>query len=71
VKQIVDAAEKAVGKPSARVEAPRRQGDPPTLIADTSAIRATLGWTPERDIERILADAWAWHSSHPNGYGDR
>jgi UDP-glucose 4-epimerase len=71
VKQIVDAAEQAVGRPINRVEAPRRKGDPPTLIADTTAIRDRLGWAPAHDITRILADAWAWHSSHPNGYGDR
>ncbi len=71
VQQIVDAAEKAVGKPIQRVEAERRKGDPPTLIADTTAIRERLGWRPKRDIEKILADAWAWHSTHPNGYGDR
>lgn len=71
VKQIIDAAEQAVGTPIARIEAPRRHGDPPTLIADTTAIRSVLGWKPARGIAQILADAWAWHSSHPSGYGDR
>ena len=32
--------------------------------------RRELGWTPRRGLEDILADAWAWHSSHPHGYQD-
>ncbi len=27
-----------------------------------------LGWTPKRGLEEIIADAWTWHSGHPNGY---
>ncbi|MCY7010923.1 UDP-glucose 4-epimerase, partial [Streptococcus vestibularis] len=23
------------------------------------------------NIEKIIASAWAWHSSHPKGYDDR
>jgi len=27
-----------------------------------------LGWTPTRPLEEIIRSAWAWHSSHPDGY---
>ena len=28
------------------------------------------GWTPERGLEDMIADAWAWHQAHPDGYAD-
>ena len=31
-----------------------------------------LGWKVKfPDIDSIVATAWKWHSTHPNGYGDR
>ena len=28
-----------------------------------------LGWEPETpELEEIIATAWEWHQSHPNGY---
>jgi UDP-glucose 4-epimerase len=28
-----------------------------------------LGWTPRKpEIETMIADAWAWHQAHPDGY---
>ena len=30
--------------------------------------REILGWSPERSLETMIADAWAWHSAHPDGY---
>jgi UDP-glucose 4-epimerase len=42
--------------------AARRAGDPAVLIADSSRIRAALGWQPQyEDIEDIIRSAWAWH----------
>ena len=53
------------------VEEPRRAGDPSVLIASNKKALEKLGWKPERDLEQIIADAWTWHSTHPEGYGDR
>ena len=39
--------------------APRRPGDPATLVASSERIRADLGWRPERDLRAMVADAWA------------
>ncbi len=51
--------------------APRRPGDPAELVADSSRLRQELGWVPRHsDLATIIGSAWAWHSSHPNGYGD-
>jgi len=41
--------------------APRRSGDPPSIIAANARIRASLGWRPEHDdLEAIVAQALAW-----------
>ena len=41
---------------------PRREGDPPSLVADNRKAKALLGWTPKRSLEDIVASAWLWHS---------
>jgi UDP-glucose 4-epimerase len=49
--------------------APRRPGDPSTLIAASDKARAVLGWQPQfDDVEKIIASAWNWHEQHPDGY---
>jgi UDP-glucose 4-epimerase len=69
---VIRAVEKAVGKPVKVVERPRRPGDPPALFADSTKARRELGWKIKfPDIDSIVATAWKWHASHPNGYGDR
>ncbi|EST12358.1 UDP-glucose 4-epimerase GalE [Sporolactobacillus laevolacticus] len=69
VKEIIDAARKVTGKAIPAELAPRRAGDPSTLIASPEKAKRVLGWKPEHtNIPEILADAWAWHSSHPKGY---
>jgi UDP-glucose-4-epimerase GalE len=45
-------------------EAPRRAGDPPSLVADPSRASKLLHWTPQHSgLDEIVASAWAWHSS--------
>lgn len=68
VKEIIETARRATGKPIPTVTEPRRAGDPSVLIASNKKAREVLGWTPERGLEKIISDAWAWHSGHPNGY---
>jgi UDP-glucose 4-epimerase len=47
----------------------RRTGDPPVLVASSRRARLALGWHPEHSkLEQMLADAWAWRLTHPNGY---
>ena len=71
VNQVLDAADRVVGRPLARVYGPRRAGDPASLVADSTKISAELGWRPTyTDLDAIVATAWAWHSTHPDGYGD-
>lgn len=70
--EILEAARKVTGKEIPAEMAERRPGDPDTLIASSDKARDILGWKPQFDnIEKIIETAWAWHSSHPNGYDDR
>ena len=48
----------------------RRAGDPAQLVASSEKAKTILGWKPQYDdLETIIASAWKWHESHPNGYG--
>jgi len=47
----------------------RRAGDPAILIASSEKARSILGWVPDfGSLEKIISDAWRWHSNNPNGY---
>jgi UDP-glucose 4-epimerase len=70
VKEVVDTARRVTGKEIPAVEEPRRPGDPAALVAASDRIRDELGWVPEKSLEDMIADAWAWHQAHPNGYDD-
>ena len=68
VRQIVDAVESVTGKKLPVTYGPRREGDPPTLIADASKAESALGWKPQRNLEAMISTAWDWMQRHPNGY---
>jgi UDP-glucose 4-epimerase len=69
VLEVIDACRKITGHPIPAVNAPRRPGDPPELVADARLAGALLGWKPEyTTIESIVETAWRWHKSHPRGY---
>jgi UDP-glucose 4-epimerase len=69
VAQVVAAAREVTGRDiPARVGA-RRAGDPAVLVASSDRARRELGWQPmKQDLRVILADAWAWLETHPEGY---
>src|ERR671916_482766 len=70
VREVVDAARRVTGRSIDAVEASRRAGDPPTLVASSEKIQADLGWKPEKpELETMISDAWTWMRDHPNGYG--
>lgn len=69
VREVIDVCRMVTGHPIPERLAPRRAGDPPTLVADASRIRNDLGWRPQRDsLEAIVASAWDWHGENPDGY---
>ena len=47
----------------------RRPGDPAAVWADNRKARAVLGWQPRYGLREIVETAWAWHKSHPDGFG--
>jgi UDP-glucose 4-epimerase len=61
VLEVLDAVDRATNARVERRPAPRRAGDPPSLVADNARILGTLPWRPERDdLATIVADALAW-----------
>lgn len=58
VREILQKLEEITAVPIPYGVAPRREGDPATLLADASLARSILGWKAERDIDAILRDAW-------------
>ena len=61
VSAVLDAVERVSGTSTHRTLAGRRDGDPPTLVADVERIKALIGWRPRfADLDQIVAHALAW-----------
>jgi len=61
VKEVVETAKKITGIDFPVVNAARRAGDSPELVADSTKIKNVLKWTPKYDdIEYIIRTAWEW-----------
>lgn len=59
VKQVIEACRAVTGHPIPAELAPRRAGDPATLIASSAKIKEELGWNPTRtELTTIVTDAW-------------
>jgi UDP-glucose 4-epimerase len=70
VREVIEAARKVTGRDIPVNEEPRRAGDPAQLVASSELIREELGWEPEKDLEAMIADAWAWREQRPGGYSE-
>jgi UDP-glucose 4-epimerase len=69
VRQVVEVARRVTGHSIPVIESPRRPGDPAVLVASSAKIQSELGWKSRfGELEQIVASAWDWHRSHPNGY---
>lgn len=69
VREVIDMCRRVTGQAIHERIAPRRPGDPPTLVADASRAQAQLGWCPKSsDLETIVQTAWRWHLEHPAGF---
>jgi UDP-glucose 4-epimerase len=61
VLEVIETAKKVTGVDFPVKHEARRAGDPPRLVADSSAIKSTLGWSPQyADLETIVSHAWAY-----------
>lgn len=69
VKEVIETARLVTGHPIPAVIEGRRAGDPARLIASSEKAREVLNWNPQHDdLGKIIASAWKWHQSHPNGF---
>jgi UDP-glucose 4-epimerase len=67
--EIVNAVARVSGSALKPEFGPRRPGDPPELVADSSLAHRVLDWQPTRSgIDKIVGEVLQWQSSHPNGY---
>ena len=68
VLDVVQAFEKASGRPVPYQVIERRPGDAAMSYADPAKAKKELGWQAEYDIQRMCEDAWRWQSQYPTGY---
>ena len=63
VKELLATLETVLGRSGASRIAPRRPGDPASLVSDVSRLRATLDWRPRLDdLGTILKTAYDWQA---------
>jgi UDP-glucose 4-epimerase len=64
-KQVVEAAREVTGAELPIEIAPRRDGDPATLVASSARARDELGWVPQKNtLSAMIGDAWAFYRKH-------
>jgi UDP-glucose 4-epimerase len=69
IREVLAAADTAVGRAIPFTVGARRAGDPPVLVARSTRAAEVLGWRPARPtLEEMVGSAWAWRRSHPDGY---
>ena len=65
VLQVVEACRRVTGHPIPAHVAPRRAGDPATLVAASEKAREQLSWRPQHaDLDVIVSDAWEFTRKH-------
>ncbi len=69
VRDVLETARQVTGRPIPARVAPRRPGDPSTLVASGEKIRRMLRWSPRfSPLESIIQSAWDWKQRDPLGY---
>jgi len=64
VREVVQAVEAVTGQKVPYRFGPRREGDPPSLVADSTRLRQALGWSPRHsDLKTIVETAWKFDSA--------
>ncbi|MBK9102455.1 MAG: UDP-glucose 4-epimerase GalE [Austwickia sp.] len=70
VLELVQAFERASGRPVPYQIVARRPGDIAASYADPARARTELHWKAERTVDDMCADSWRWQSANPQGYPD-
>ena len=66
VNEVLQAVEEVTGKKVPFEFGPRREGDPPQLVADSARLQNELNWKPvHSDLKEIVKTAWAWWDRFP------
>jgi UDP-glucose-4-epimerase GalE len=64
VKHMIESVEKVTGQKVPYEIGPRRDGDPPELVADSSKLQRVLGWKPRfAQLDEIVQTAWNFEKS--------
>jgi UDP-glucose 4-epimerase len=64
VAQVIDVARRVTGRTIRVEKGPRRDGDPPRLVASVERAARVLGWRAQRaTLEQIVRDAWTVRSA--------
>jgi UDP-glucose-4-epimerase GalE len=62
VMEVLRAVEEVTGKKVPYRIVSRRQGDPASLVADSTKLQKALGWKPRRSsLRKIIQDSWDFH----------
>jgi UDP-glucose 4-epimerase len=71
VREVIETCREVTGHDISAEITPRRPGDPARLVASSQKAIDQLSWKPRfPELKTIIADAWTWHETHPNGYSD-
>ncbi|MGX6567268.1 UDP-glucose 4-epimerase GalE [Cupriavidus necator] len=68
VLEVVQAYQRASGKPVPHEIVARRPGDIASCYADPALANQLLGWRARHDIDRMCQDSWRWQSMNPQGF---
>jgi UDP-glucose-4-epimerase GalE len=60
VMEVISTVEEVTGKNVPRKIVPRRQGDPPALVADPKKAHEILKWKAMRSLRDSVSTAWKW-----------
>lgn len=65
VKDVLRVVQEVTGSAVPHEIGPRREGDPPLLVADSGRLQQDLGWTPQySDLRTIVETGWRWETRH-------
>jgi len=69
VREVLHTLQEAACRSIRLVEEERRAGDPGSLVADPSRLKAATGWSPKFDsLETIIRSALAWEENLRSGH---
>jgi UDP-glucose 4-epimerase len=61
VREVISSVERVVGRSLPVRNGPRRAGDPPSIVANSTRLQQAFGWKPRYDdLDTIAAHAFAW-----------